>query len=139
MKFYVYYVNIQLFLNLCLNFNCPLLLCFKKYWAAFFTKMCQKVYYTTLLHKIRQKCKNQAVHFCLFWLFSIILIMLLCKFFGLWGFLLHIIAFKTLQLWPYSKDFRFFTTLWYLVVSNYYFEEVDNSRHMPYTAWWART
>ena len=55
MTFYVYYGNIQLFEKLCLNFDCPLLLHFKKHWAAFLRK-CPKRYillcYFIILDKI---------------------------------------------------------------------------------------
>ena len=55
MKLCFYCENIKTFLYLCINLNCPLLLCFKKYWASFFIKISQKVYSRISGHKIRQK------------------------------------------------------------------------------------
>ena len=42
---------------------------FKKYLAAFFTKMSQKIYSRISVHKITQKCKIHDVHFQLNWNF----------------------------------------------------------------------
>ena len=44
MKLCFYNENIGTFLNVCPNLDYPLLLCYKKYWAAFFIKMFQKSY-----------------------------------------------------------------------------------------------
>ena len=63
MKSCFYYKNIATFLNLCPNVDCPLLLCFKKYWAAFFNKLFQKIYSRMSAHKIARKCKIHDVHF----------------------------------------------------------------------------
>ena len=62
MKICFYHEDIGTFLNLCPKFDCPLPLYFKKYLAAFFTKMSQKMYSTISAQKIGQKCKNTDVH-----------------------------------------------------------------------------
>ena len=63
MKFCICYENIGIFKDLCPNFDCSLLLYFKKYWAAFFSKISQNIYFMISVHKIRQKFKNDYVHF----------------------------------------------------------------------------
>ena len=39
------------------NFHCPLLLCFKNYWAAFLTKMSHKIYSKILVHWLEKNAK----------------------------------------------------------------------------------
>ena len=62
MKLCFYYESIGTFKNLCPNFDCPLHLYFKKYWAGFFTKMSTKIYSMYQFIKL----DNNAISWCSF-------------------------------------------------------------------------
>ena len=57
LKFYVYNGNIQFLDLFCLNFNCPLLLCFTIFWAEFFNNMSKKINSTALAKKFDKNAK----------------------------------------------------------------------------------